>query len=84
MKADRIALFVALSALAAAPVALQACATADLIAAPGVDAGPFGVVSESGTDAPSTSDAGDAGDASDAEGDASSSDADASRDAAPE
>jgi hypothetical protein len=73
MKSDRIALFAILSALALAPLAVAACATADLIAAPGVDAGPLGVVSESGTDAPVASDAGDAGDAGDA--------ADAARDA---
>lgn len=83
MKSDRIALLAVLSALALAPLGVQACATADLIEAPGVDAGPSGVVSESGTDAPAASDAGDASDsaASDAQADALDSDADASRDA---
>ena len=77
MKSDRIALFAVLSAMALAPLAVQACATADLTQAPGVDAGPSGVVSESGTDAPPASDGGDAGDAaaSDAHADAGAIDA---------
>ena len=80
MKSDRFALFAVLAAMAVAPLAVQACATADLIEAPGVDAGPSGVVSESGTDAPPASDGGDAGDAgdsaaSDAHADAGATDA---------